>query len=94
MHNHFWHHTSEEEAEQADGEPEVCPVMAVFHHLQSIAFEVDGAIEVHLVKGLHWYFAFAMVLCSILVTVEVQIMLYWSTWISSLLVFSWGYRGS
>ena len=44
--------------------------MAVFHHLQCIAFEVDGAIEVQFVKGLHWDLAFAMILGSILLIVK------------------------
>lgn len=88
VHNYLWHHSSEEEAEQAKCESKVCPVMSVFHHLQGIAFEVDGTVEVHFVKGLHWDLAFTMVLCSILLIVEVQIMLHWSTWISSLFILS------
>ena len=94
MHDHLWHHTSEKEAEQADCEPEVCPVVAVFHHLQCIAFEVNGAIEVHLVEGLHWYLALAMVFRSIVCAMELQVILHWSTWVSSLLILSRGYRGS
>ena len=93
MHDHLRHHSSEEEAKEAEGEPEICPIMSVFHHLQGIAFEVDGSIEVHLVKGLHWYPAFAMVFCSILLAVKVQVMLNWSTRIPNLLVFPRRYRG-
>lgn len=29
MHDYFRHHTSEEEAEETDGEPEVGPIMSV-----------------------------------------------------------------
>ena len=94
MHDYLWHHTSEEEAEQADGESEVCPVMPVFHHLQGVTFEINGAIKVHLVKGFHGYLAFAMVFRPILLAVELQIMLHWSPWKTSLVIFSRRYRGS
>ena len=94
MHNHLWHHTSEEEAEQAKCEPEIGPVMSVLHHLQSVTVKVDGTVEVHFMKSLHWYFAFAMILGSMLFAVEMQIMLHRSAWISSLLIFSRRYGGS
>lgn len=94
MHDYLWHHTSKKISEQAECEPEVCPIVSIFHHFQGITFEVDGSIEVHFVKGLHWYLALAMVFRSIPFAVELQVMLHWSTWESSLLVFSRRYRGS
>ena len=94
VHDYLWHHTGEEEAEQADGESEVCPVMPVFHHLQGVPFEINGAVKVHLVKCLHWYLAFAMVFRPILLAVELQIMLHRSPRKTSLFIFSRRYRGS
>ena len=71
MHKHFRNHAGEEEAEQAQCEPEASPVMPIFHDLQCVTFEIDSTIEVHLVKCLHWDLALATVFGSVLLAMEV-----------------------
>lgn len=53
MHDNFWDEAEQEELEQANGEPEACPVMSVFHHLQTITIELDITIKVHVMERLH-----------------------------------------
>lgn len=93
MHEHFRHHTSQEEAEKTNGKPEICPVMSILHHFQCIALEVHGAIEVHLVESLHGDLGFAMVFGPVLFAVELEVMFHWSSGKSGLFVLSWGYGG-
>ena len=88
MHDHFRHHTSEEKAKETDGEPEVGPIMTVLQNFQGIALEVDRPIEVHLMESFNWYLALAMVLHSVFLAVELNIMLDWTARKSSFLIFS------
>ena len=62
VHKYLWHHAGKEEAEKAQGEPEICPVVSVFQYFQCITFKVNGSVKVLLVKSFNWYFALAMVL--------------------------------
>ena len=87
MHNHLRHHTGEKETEKTDGKSKVGPVMSVFHYFQCIALEINLAVKIHFVKGLHWYFAFAMVLGFVAFSMEIDIVLNWATRKSSFLIF-------
>lgn len=62
MHDHLGEGLEEEELDQADGEAEASPVVAVLEHLQAVAVEVDVAVEVHLLERLHRDLVLAMVL--------------------------------
>ena len=75
MHDHLRHHASEEIPEQTQGKAEVGPVMPVLQQFQCVPFEVDEAIKVHVVEGLHGNLVPAMVLVSVLLSVELEIVL-------------------
>lgn len=62
--------------------------MAVFHHFQRVAFEVDLPVEVHFMECLHRYLLLAIISRAILLGMEIQIMLDWATWITRFLVFA------
>ncbi len=62
--------------------------MAVFHHFQCVAFEVDLPVKVHFVERLHRDLLLAIVPRSVLLGVELEIMLDWATWITRFLVFA------
>lgn len=91
MHDYLRHHASQKESEKAHSEPEICPVVSVFHNLQRISFEIDHPVEVHLMEGFHRNLAFPMVFGSVTLLVELEVMLHRSTRVSSFLVLSWGY---
>ena len=88
MHDHFRHHTSEEEAKETDGEPEVGPIMSILQNFQSISLEVDRSVKVHLMKCFNWYLALAMVLQPAFLVVELKVMLDGTARVSSLLILS------
>lgn len=62
--------------------------MTILQSVKSISLEVDVSIKVHLMKRLHWNPALAMVVESILVMFEIQIVLDWSSWIARLLILA------
>lgn len=88
VHDNLWHHASQEEPEQADSETEVGPVVAVLHDLQCVTVEVDLAIKVLLVEGLHGDLVAAVVLGLVFGTVEGEIVLNWCTGVLGLLVLA------
>lgn len=75
MHNDFGKHAKEEELDQANGESEARPVVAVLESLETVALEVDVTVKVHLVEGLHGDLVVAAVLEAVRVLLEVEIML-------------------
>jgi hypothetical protein len=87
MHDDFRNHAREEEFEEAQGEAEACPIMAIFHHFQTIALEINLFVKVHLMKCLHWYAAFSIVLHAILVAAEMQIVLHRPARVPCFLIF-------
>jgi hypothetical protein len=88
VHDDLRYHAEEEEFEETQGETEVCPIMAVFHHFEAISFEVDLSIEVHLVKSFHWNSVLARIFYSVILIMKMQVVLNRSTRISSLLVLA------
>lgn len=90
MHDDLRHHPSQEKPKQTERKFPIGPIMSILHDLQRIAFEVDLLIEVHLMKCFHWDLAFAMVPCSILLIVEMQIVFDRPTRVPCLLVLTWG----
>lgn len=94
MHEHLWHHPGEKETEQAQSEPEICPIMSIFHDLQRIALEVHSSIEVLFVEGLHWDLAFAMVFGSVFFAVKLEIVFHGTSRKAGLLILSRRYRRS
>ena len=53
VHDNLRCEAEEDELEETDGEPEARPVMSVLHHLEAVTIEVDIALKVHVVEGLH-----------------------------------------
>ena len=94
VHDDLGHHTSKEEPEERQSEAEVGPVVAVLHDLESVAIEVDIAVEVLLVESLHGDLAAAVVLCAIGLLVELEVVLNGGTGIASLLVLAGSVAGS
>ena len=94
VHDDLGHHTSKEEPEERQSEAEVGPVVAVLHDLESVAIEVDIAVEVLLVESLHGDLAAAVVLCAIGLLVELEVVLNGGTGVASLLVLAGSVAGS
>ena len=88
MHDDFRDHASQEETEETQCEPEVGPVVPVLHGFQTIALEVDIAVKVLLVEGLHRDPVLAMVPGPVRLFVEGEVMFDRTTRISSLFIFS------
>lgn len=85
VHNDFWCELEKNELEQAEGEPEACPIMSVLHHLQHVAIELDVAIKVHVVEGLHGDLGISAVSRPVELILERKIVLNGATWNSGLL---------
>lgn len=75
MHNHLREGLEQEELDQAHGEAEAGPVVAVLEDLQAVAIEVDVAVKVHLLERLHGNLVLAMVLGLVCRLLEGEIML-------------------
>lgn len=75
MHDELGNHAREEVSDQANSEAEASPVMAVLHHLETVALEVDLTIEVHLVEGLHGDLVLATVFETVGLLLEVKVVL-------------------
>ena len=53
MENHLRNHSQQEKPEKSKGEPETGPIMAVFHHIQTITSETHLSVKVKLLKSFH-----------------------------------------
>lgn len=73
MHDDLGDHAKEEELDEANGEAEASPVMAVLHDLEAVTLEVDFAVKVHLVEGLHGDLVVAAVLEAVRLLLEVEV---------------------
>lgn len=88
MHDDLGGKGEENELEQAQGEPEACPVMSVLQHLQGVTIEVNITIKVHVVEGLHGNLAVPSVLDLILFFLECEVVLDRATWQSNFVVLA------
>lgn len=88
MHDELRNHAEEEVLDQSKGKAEIRPVMAHLHDLQTVAVEVDLAIEVLLMKRLHGDLMPAIVAVSVLLLVERQVVFDGLVWQLGLLVLS------
>jgi hypothetical protein len=75
VHDNLGNHAKEEELNEANGEAEAGPVMTVFHSLEAVTLEVDIAVKVHLVEGLHGDLVVATVLDTVGLLLEVEVVL-------------------
>ena len=73
VHDELGNHTEEEVADKTNGEAEASPVVAVLHDLEAVALELDVAVKVHLVKGLHGDAVGATVLVAVRLLLEVEV---------------------
>lgn len=75
MHNDLGNHASEEELDQAESEAEAGPVVAVLQNLKAVTVEVNLAVKVHLMEGLHGDLVLASILGLILGLLEGEVVL-------------------
>lgn len=75
MHDQVGNSMCEEELDDANGEAEARPVVAVLEHLQAVSLEVDLAIKVHLVERLNSDLVGAAVLDTVGLGLEVEVVL-------------------
>ena len=88
VHENLGDHAGNEELDQAIGETEAGPVMAVLHNVESIAVEVNLLVEVHLVEGLHGDLVLAAVLELVLGVLEGEVVLHRTTGKLGLLILA------
>lgn len=75
MHDDLRDHAKEEELDEANGEAEAGPVMAVLHNLEAVTLEVNITIKVHLVESLHGDLVVATVLEAVGLLLELEVVL-------------------
>jgi hypothetical protein len=78
VHDNLRCEAEEDELEEADSEPEARPVMSVLQHLEAVTVEVDIALKVHVVEGLHGDLVPSTVLELIRMVLEGQVVLDWA----------------
>ena len=61
--------------------------MSIFHDLQTITLEIHSAVEVHLMKCLHWNLALAVISGTIFLLMKLKVMLQGPPWVSNFLIF-------
>lgn len=88
MHDDLGNHAREEVLDQADGEAETGPVVSELHDLEAVTVEVNVAVKVHLVEGLHGDFLLAVVLGLVLGLLEAEVVLYALTRVLGLLILA------
>ncbi len=86
VHDDLRNHAEQEIPDEADGEPEACPIVSIFHDLQTVAIELHIPVKVHLVEGLHGNLGPAMVLGLIGGLLEGEVVLDGAAGESGLLV--------
>lgn len=88
MDKHLRKETSQEMLVQLPGETEACPVMSVFKDLQSITLEVNLSIKVLFKESCHGDLALSVVLDTIMLTVEIEVVLNRASGIFRLFIFA------
>lgn len=94
VHDNFGHHACQEEPVQAQGKPELGPVMSVLHNFQSVTVELYVAVKVHFVESLHWNLVAASVLDFVAVFFKRKVVLDGSAGETSFFVDARGHGGS
>jgi hypothetical protein len=90
VHNDLGNHAKEEKLDEANGEAEAGPVVSVLHNLETVTLEVNIAIKVLLVEGLHGDLLVALVLVSVGLLLEVEVLLDGTAREADLFVLSGG----
>ena len=62
--------------------------MSILHSLQTVTLEIHRAIEVKLVECLHGDFALAMILRSVMLAVEMEVVFDRTAWILGFLILA------
>lgn len=75
VHDELRNHAQQKVLDQADGEAEASPVVTVLEDLEAVALEVDVTVKVHLVEGLHGDLVGAMVLGTVGLLLELEVVL-------------------
>lgn len=90
MHNDLGNHAKEEKLDEANGEAEAGPVVSVLHNLETVTLEVDIAVKVLLVEGLHGDLLVTLVLVFVGLLLEVEVLLDGTAREAGLFVLSGG----
>lgn len=93
MHDNLRNHAKEEELDEANGEAEAGPVVAVLHNLEAVTLKVNITIEVHLVEGLHGDLVATTVLEAVGVLLELEVVLDTTVRKANLLILARADRG-
>lgn len=93
MHDHLWRELEEDELEQAQGESKAGPVGSVLENLETVAIELDLALEVHVVESLHWDLAPSTVLQLVGLALKSEVVLDWASWELGLLILARAHAG-
>ncbi len=88
VHEGLGDQTGENILDQAKGEAEAGPIVSVLEDLEAVAIELDVAVEVHLVEGLHGDLVLAIVLGLVRGLLEGQVVLDGLAGIPGLLVLA------
>lgn len=94
MHDDLGNHAENHKLEQVDGKAEAGPIMPVFHNLKGISLKVYLSIKVHLMESLHRHLVLSIVLGSIRLLVEIEVMLNGAPWVPDFLILPRRYAGS
>lgn len=88
VHNDLGNHAKEEKLDETNGEAEAGPVVSVLHNLETVTLEVDVAVEVLLVESFHGNLLMTLVLVSVGLLLEVEVLLDGTARESNLVVLS------
>lgn len=88
MHNDLGNHAKEEKLDETNGEAEAGPVVSVLHNLETVALKVHVTVEVLLVESFHGNLLVTLVLVSVGLLLEVEVLLDGTTRESNLVVLS------
>jgi hypothetical protein len=93
VHDDLWCELEENELEQAGGEAEAGPVGSVLHDLKAVAVELDIAVKVQVVEGLHWDLVAATILQPVGLVLEGKVVLDRAAGVLDLLILAWPKAG-
>lgn len=88
MHDNLRCKLEEDKLEQAQCEPEGCPVMSVLHNFQRIPIEVNITIKVHIMECLHWDLIGSAVFELVGLVLEGKVMFDGAAWNGGLFILA------
>lgn len=89
VHDDFRDHAKNEVLAKAPGEAEAGPVMSILHDVQAVTVKVNLVVEVHLLERLQGNSVLSIVLGSVGLLLECEVVLDGTAGVLGLLVLSW-----